>query len=72
MMVNFGLPGNSSSVCSAFSANNQRHLCRNSCFWDPQKGLFEDTHSGNLSDLMHEDFHNNFNPLFEKQNRLVY
>ena len=73
MMVDFGLPGNSSSVCTAFSANNQRnsliqrYLCRNSCFWDPQKCLFEDTHSGNLSDLMHEDFHNNFNPLFEKQ-----
>ena len=40
----------------------QRRLCNNFCNWDPSKCFLEDSHSGNLSDLMNKSFHDQFNP----------
>ena len=72
-LKDFGLPWDSSSFCTAFSENSrrnrliQRHLCQNLCFWDPQQCFLENSHSGNLADLMHKDFHDGFSPSFQKQ-----
>ena len=69
----FGVPPESASFCTAFNTNRertrliQRHLCNNLCFWDPQECFLKDSHSGNLSDLMHKGFHEQFNPAFSEQ-----
>ena len=74
----FGVPPDSASFCTAFNTNRkrtrliQRHLCNNMCFWDPQKCLLEDSHSGNLSDLMHRDFHEQFNPAFSGEFKRIF
>ena len=71
MSEEFGVWGDSSAFCAAFSTKHhrnkliQRHLCDKLCYWDPQPCFFEDTHSGNLADLMHKNFHDKFNPMFE-------
>ena len=73
MMEDFGLPCDSSSFCNTFSKSHrrntliQRHLCSKSCYWDPQHCFLEDTHSGDLKELMHKDFHDEFNPLFKEK-----
>ena len=73
MWDDFGIPRDSASFCNAFSANRerhrlvQRHLCSNLCFWDPRECFLDDTHSGNLQDLMCKDFHQKFNPSFSEQ-----
>ena len=67
----FGIWGDSSALCAEFSTKHhrnrliQRHLCDNSCYWDPRICFFEDTHTGNLADLMHKGFHEKFNPMFK-------
>ena len=69
----FGVPPDSASFCTAFNTDRkrtrliQRHLCNNMCFWDPHKCLWEDSHSGNPSDLLHKDFHEQFNPAFSEE-----
>ena len=73
MWDDFGIPPELASFCNAFNTNRQRHrliqrhLCSNLCFWDPQECFLEDSHSGNLTDLMHKDFHDQFNPAFTQQ-----
>ena len=72
-LKDFGLPWDSSSFCTAFSENSQRnrliqrHLCQKLCFWDPQQCFLDDSHSGNLADLMHKDFHDIFSSSFTEQ-----
>ena len=72
-MKEFGLPLSSSSFCTAFSENNQRnkliqrHVCHNQCFWDPQQCFLEESHSGNLADLMSKEFHDIFISSFIQQ-----
>ena len=72
-MKEYGLPCSSSSFCTAFSENNrrnrliQRHVCHKQCFWDPQQCFLEDSHSGNLTDLMSKDFHDLFGSSFTEQ-----
>jgi hypothetical protein len=64
--------------CRDFSVNNkrnrlvQRHLCLNNCFWNPQLCLFEQSHSGDLVDLMKKSFHDTFNPDFASQFKREY
>ena len=45
----------------------QRRLCLEFCNWNPSNCFLEDSHSGNLRDLMTKDFHNSFEPEFESQ-----
>ena len=59
MKEHFGLPIDGiPGFCTDFSTNNkrnrliQRHLCPESCFWDPRHCFLEETHSGNLADIM--------------------
>ena len=65
MEENFGLPVNF-GFCRDFCVNNkrnrliQRHLCPEKCFWNPRVCLFDDTHSGDLVDLMTNSFHDTF------------
>jgi hypothetical protein len=72
-MEEFGLPWNSSAFCTAFSENSQRnrliqrHLCHKQCFWDPQQCFLEESHSGNLADLMSKEFHDIFGSSFVEQ-----
>ena len=60
------------SFCTIFNVNSdrnkliQRHLCDNNCFWNPRQCFLSDSHSGNLADLMHKNFHDKFNPDFEE------
>ena len=65
----FGLPWTSFCFTKNSRRNSfiQRHLCENYCFWDPKVCFFENSHSGNLFDLMDKKFHRRFNPLFEEQ-----
>ena len=44
----------------------QRRLCSQACNWDPTKCFLEDSHGGNLSDIMKKSFHDQFNPAFER------
>ena len=74
MEEHFGLPPDGIlGFCTAFSTNNkrnrliQRHLCPDSCFWDPRHCFLEETHSGNLTDLMKKSYHDKFNPSFAAQ-----
>ena len=70
MEENFGLPFGL-SFCRDFCFNNkrnrdlQRHLCEHNCFWNPQACLLDQSHSGNLAELMEKPFHDNFNPSFK-------
>ena len=43
----------------------QRRVCLKSCNWNPTKCFLEDSHSGNLEDLMTQDFHSFYNPKFD-------
>ena len=69
----FGIHPYPGSFCTDFNTNTdrnrliQRHLCNNNCFWNPRQCFLPSSHSGNLADLMHKDFHDNFNPDFEDQ-----
>jgi uncharacterized C2H2 Zn-finger protein len=73
----FGLPVNF-GFCRDFCVNNnrnrllQRHLCQENCFWNPRVCLLDQTHSGNLLDLMKKSFHDTFNPAFSSQFHRVY
>lgn len=73
MWDELGIPPDSSSFCTAFNKNRertrliQRHICSNHCFWDPRNCFLSHCHSGNLEDIMHQDFHENFNPEFKDQ-----
>ena len=73
MWDDLGIPPDTSSFCTAFNRNRdrtrliQRHLCNNQCFWTPLDCFFSDSHSGNLEDIMHKDFHELFNPEFKQQ-----
>ena len=72
MWDELGIPPDTASFCTAFNKNRertrliQRHLCIKECFWNPQDCFLTDCHSGNLEDIMHKDFHENFNPEFRK------
>ena len=61
------------NFCSGFNQNKdflrllQRYFCEKSCYWDPQICFLEDSHSGNLTDLMDRKFHNKFSSRFEEQ-----
>ena len=74
MEEKYGLPSASLlGFCTDFSMDNkrnrliQRHLCPNNCFWNPQPCFGDQSHSGNLADLMRKSFHDNFNPPFKSQ-----
>ena len=45
----------------------QRNLCQKLCFWDPKQCFLDDSHSGNLADLMHKDVHDIFSSSFTEQ-----
>ena len=45
----------------------QRRICLNFCNWNPSKCFLEESHSGSLTDLMSQDFHNLYNPDFQSQ-----
>jgi hypothetical protein len=74
MKEQFGLPIDGIlGLCTDFSTNNKRnrliqmHLCPKSCFWDPMHCFLEQTHSGNVADLMKKSYHDKFNPSFAAQ-----
>ena len=73
MWHNFDIHPYPGSFCTAFNSNLdrnkliQRHLCDNNCFWNPRHCFLSDSHSGNLTDLMHKSFHDRFNPDFKEQ-----
>ena len=70
MENNFGLPVNV-GFCRDFCVNN-RHLCQENCFWNPQICFLEQAHSGNLVHLMKRSFLDTFNPAFASQFNRVY
>ena len=70
----YGLPPDGIlGFCTDFSMNNKRNrlvqrlLCPNKCYWTPQPCFLEETHSGNLADLMKKSFHDLFNPFFKSK-----
>ena len=65
-----------SSIFSVFSSRTdsyrlerfiQRRICLKSCNWNPRVCFLEDSHSGNLKDLMKQEFHNLYNPDFQSK-----
>ena len=75
MRDKLGVPPDSASFCTAFNTDRerhrliQRHLCDRLCFWDPQECFLEDSHSGNLGDIMHQEFHDKFQTFTEQFDR---
>ena len=73
MWDDLGITPDSASFCNAFNEDRerhrlvQRHLCDKLCFWNPQNCFFQDSHSGNLTDLMSKKFHDHFNPAFQEE-----